>query len=588
VLQFPVDAPGYLLHLLGLVVTAGVSIAVARWVSRQSDEGAARTMVLLLRIHATMAALVAVQLLVSSAAVEELLVGTWHGLFPATAPVWLAFAIYYTGRDHWMTARVRLVLWLGGVVPFVLSVTDPVHGLMFTDWTVQTEPFTFRYAAVTPLNESFLVLTTLGILTGFALLIRLSVFSRRSSRWQSVALLAGLPVILLLAMLAYTPFAPVRNFPYGIFGSGVFGVLVAGSLYRTRLFAVAPLARDSLFDSVDDAVIVVNTDRRLVDYNARALALFPSLDGRIGRPLDDVCPVLVGSADWTPDASDHGVGESISPFVGAVRRSVDGETRSFNVTTSEISRGGRRYGYGLIVSDVTTLVEYSTELERKTERLEQFASVLSHDLRNPVSVAMGRIELEREDGDSEHLRKSREALDRIDTTIDDLLRLARNGDAVSDSAPVSLRGVAADAWETSDTGDATLSVEVDDQYRVLADRSRLRTLLENLFRNAADHGGHRVTVGRVGAGANVGPGSGFFVADDGPGIPEDERDAVFEYGYSTVDEGTGFGLAIVQSIADAHDWSLAITESSDSGARFEVTGVATSEADVGSTTEPAA
>jgi signal transduction histidine kinase len=66
---------------------------------------------------------------------------------------------------------------------------------------------------------------------------------------------------------------------------------------------------------------------------------------------------------------------------------------------------------------------------------------------------------------------------------------------------------------------------------------------------------------------------GFYVADDGPGIPPDERDDIFDAGYSTSVEGTGFGLNIVQRIADAHDWSVDVTESQSGGARFEITGV---------------
>jgi Signal transduction histidine kinase len=63
------------------------------------------------------------------------------------------------------------------------------------------------------------------------------------------------------------------------------------------------------------------------------------------------------------------------------------------------------------------------------------------------------------------------------------------------------------------------------------------------------------------------------VADTGPGIPESEREAVFEAGYSTNKEGTGFGLRIVEEVADAHDWNVAVTESKQGGTRFEITGV---------------
>jgi signal transduction histidine kinase len=125
---------------------------------------------------------------------------------------------------------------------------------------------------------------------------------------------------------------------------------------------------------------------------------------------------------------------------------------------------------------------------------------------------------------------------------------------------------------------------------VEGDPDRLLHVFENLFRNAVEHGGPDVTV-RVGpisrpafeAGKNVG--SGFFVADDGPGIPEERRETVFEAGHTTHSEGTGLGLSIVEQFVEAHGWSIRVTESADGGARFEVTGVpgvdAPTEAPVG-------
>ncbi len=67
--------------------------------------------------------------------------------------------------------------------------------------------------------------------------------------------------------------------------------------------------------------------------------------------------------------------------------------------------------------------------------------------------------------------------------------------------------------------------------------------------------------------------SGFYVADDGAGIPPSEREKVFRGGYSTAGRGTGLGLSIVEEIATAHGWEVAVTESADGGARFEITGV---------------
>jgi signal transduction histidine kinase len=89
-------------------------------------------------------------------------------------------------------------------------------------------------------------------------------------------------------------------------------------------------------------------------------------------------------------------------------------------------------------------------------------------------------------------------------------------------------------------------------------------VFENLMRNALDHTEQpvAVTVGELE--------DGFYIADDGNGIPEDKRDDVFEAGYTTTDDGTGFGLSIVSDIIEAHGWEVHLTESAEGGARFEI------------------
>lgn len=96
-----------------------------------------------------------------------------------------------------------------------------------------------------------------------------------------------------------------------------------------------------------------------------------------------------------------------------------------------------------------------------------------------------------------------------------------------------------------------------------ADRSPLRQLLANLFRNAVKHGGTGVTV-TVG---DLQP--GFDVEDDGPDIPPEDRQQVFNPDTSSTRDGTGLGLSIVKQIVDADDWTVRTTDATDGGARFE-------------------
>ncbi|SFR37003.1 PAS domain-containing sensor histidine kinase [Halogeometricum limi] len=209
-----------------------------------------------------------------------------------------------------------------------------------------------------------------------------------------------------------------------------------------------------------------------------------------------------------------------------------------------------------------------TRRKRREEKLERFASVLSHDLRNPLNAAMAQLTLLREvEGcDSEYVDTLEELTDRMAEIIDDVLTLAREGQYVTDPEAFSLPEVVGEAWNTAGTPEATLVV--DDELGVVeGDRPRVGRLLENLFNNAIRHAGDDVVVEvrRL-------P-DGFAVCDDGPGIPPDERDDVFDYGYSTNTDGTGFGLNIVAEIADAHNWDVVVGESDAGGACFEITGL---------------
>jgi PAS domain S-box-containing protein len=218
-----------------------------------------------------------------------------------------------------------------------------------------------------------------------------------------------------------------------------------------------------------------------------------------------------------------------------------------------------------VTHDITRRKEYEQALESQNERLEEFARVVSHDLRNPLNIAEGRVTLAREECESEHLADALDALDRSQTLIDDLLTLAREGDELGDLEAVPLAELVADCWEIVETADARLVTDTERTIR--ADRSRLRQLLENLIRNAVEHADESVTV-------TVGDlDDGFYVADDGPGVREGDREQVFEPGYSTAEDGTGFGLNIVEEIADAHGWTIELGESKSGGARFEITGV---------------
>jgi PAS domain S-box-containing protein len=204
-------------------------------------------------------------------------------------------------------------------------------------------------------------------------------------------------------------------------------------------------------------------------------------------------------------------------------------------------------------------------LERQLEQFDHFGSVLSHDFRTPLQIARGRLELARDTGDAEHLDAAVDSLDRLDELVGELADVMREGELVCSVEATDLAGPLRSVWTALNTGDATLVV--DGTCRIRADRDALKRFAENLFVNALEHGGDDVTV-------TVGTfDGGFYVEDDGPGLPEDERSRAFEAGYSTKSNGSGFGLASAKQLAVAHGWDIAATDGTAGGARFEITDV---------------
>ena len=222
------------------------------------------------------------------------------------------------------------------------------------------------------------------------------------------------------------------------------------------------------------------------------------------------------------------------------------------------------------LTSALTRVEQRQQVETQNERLDESASVLSHDLRNPLNIAEVRLELAQGEIDSEHFAPIERSHTRMRSLIESLLTLARNGDDIEELESVDLDSFAENCWRNVDTQQATLETTTD--QTVQADRSQLKQLVENLVRNAVEHGDREVTI-TIGALDN-----GFYVEDDGPGIPPDARDEIFDLGYSTADNGTGLGLSIVKRVADAHGWEMTVTDGADGGARFEITGVTTDTA----------
>ncbi|MFC6977172.1 PAS domain S-box protein [Halomicroarcula sp. GCM10025709] len=325
---------------------------------------------------------------------------------------------------------------------------------------------------------------------------------------------------------------------------------------------------EALLNNVEDAIFLINVEKREESVRFEFERLSPSYERQTGITTEDVQgqtprDVFGEEQGAELEANYHrcvNVGEPIS-YQEALR--VDEGARFWQTKLAPVVNDGEITRLIGITRNVTERVERERQLRQQNARLEEFASVVSHDLRNPLNVAQGRATLLDEQVESDHLKPLVRALDRMEAIVEDTLTLARQGDTISETESVSLTDLVGKCWGTVDTEDA--NIEIVDEMTFEGDPDRLRHVFENLFRNAVEHGGSDVTV-RVGCHDE----QGIYVEDDGSGIPVEKRDEVFEPGHSSARGGTGFGLTIVKRIVEAHGWELSITDGTDGGARFEI------------------
>ncbi|WP_415379105.1 histidine kinase N-terminal 7TM domain-containing protein [Halosimplex sp. TS25] len=568
-------------YLWLVAVSTVVAAAVAVWLWDDDDDGNApgRLFAWVAALYALTGVFVLGELLATSRELSVALFGAHSATATLVPLAWFLFALAYTGNLRRLSRAAFAAVGGVYVVYAALQVTNPYHRLVWSGYEVTAAPFPHVTAEPATVAFVFFLPQTLVYYGVLGLLGAYLLFGSGVRRTQTAALFVGY----------LSSFVVLNTWFFGVLPGPLDGALVVGStwslalaswaVFRHQLFDLAPLARETVLEILDDAVVVVDSDRRLLDYNRSAAESFPALVGHEGAPIDAVIPRLVATegdrrgdggsvADGGTDdagATDGagttsqvtgGAGDRVGPgpFASSFTWFDAESVREFDVTASPLTIRGAVEGHTLVLRDVTERRQHVRDLEQQTTQLEQFASTLSHDLRNPLNVAHGRVQIAREADDDEHLTKASEALERMDQIIQDTLTLAREGETIEERERVDLAVVARDAWETTETGDATLEIDPGVETRVYADATRLQSVFENLYRNAVEHGGPSVTV-TVGRTAD-----GFFVADDGPGVLPDERDRVFEYAYSTAEDGTGLGLAIVDAIARAHGWDVAMID----------------------------
>ena len=493
----------------------------------------------------------------------------------------LAFALEYTGRTEILRSKLFAGIVGLQVLHTLVVATNPIHGIAWSNYRI--EPV-FGAATVTYTHQPWLFVNAAGFILMIAvasILLADTVFSYGPLYRTQAAAIAispifpGFPFLLWLAEVGATP--PLNLTPL------LFPVHLAFDMYAffsRDMFDMVPAARRiadrAAIDNLGTAVVIVDSGDRIIECNdeaARVLGL--STDATLGGRLADHAPDI----DLT--ASD-----------GGIARTIDGERRQYTVTTSSLTdAGGTAVGTTIVLQDITTE-------RRREQRLAVLNRVLRHNLRNDLNVVQGYLDIATDRVDDD-LRGMLEIAARKTGGVIELGEKARSieqamGDDSGGPSTVAVRDLLETIREDLTAAHpGTIQIEVPADLSIRANASVMQVVFENLLENGLEHGRGRTDAGvtsegaasgsgsdgmdrRTGAGgADADAGSGdsaevdagddvdgpivivrmadrgadhltFEVIDDGPGIPEHEREILDTTEETALEHGSGLGLWIVK------------------------------------------
>ena len=471
------------------------------------------------------------------------------GLLPGFATVfaWLYFCSAYTGRSYHRTPTYRrlAVLLYGAVV--AVKLTNPLHGLYFTA-SFATSPF--PYLVIDQGTLHWLVTGLAYVLSGigfYMLLDLLTDVEYDTTGLGFLFLLTGLPVVLDLLAYVRPGLLEVNYEPLGV------AVFAVGVVYVTEqaFLAVSQLGRHQLVDGLEEVVLFLDGEGRLLDFNDTARRQLPGVAAAVDEPVTAVLPALSD-----PAAAD-----------GALVTVEGGEPAHYLVRATPLTAGESTLGWSLVLADVTEVEHQRQELRRQHEQLDGFAAAVAHELRNSLGILIGRLELleNRVDGaTAELVAESHDTTRRMERVVDDLATLARFSKTVTDPPAVRFEDAVRNAWTDAGRAAEGLTLTVEGEGQLLVDRQRLAELVHNVCRIARRTDATEVVFALEEATVTV--------TTDGDSVAGEDRSAVFDYGSAVPDARTGMLFANVRAMARALGWSVALG-GYDAGIRLRIRGV---------------
>ena len=506
----------------------------------------------------------------------------------AAPPLWLLFSARYA-QANWIDSRlVRRLIWIIPALTVLAAATNEWHRLVWP--SVHLEP-----GGRTIYEHGWWFWIAAGyayvlMLAGTALLINALRRSPPTYRGQWLVLI-GAAVVPLAGNVLYLAGLTPPGFDATPVAFTVSGLLFTHGLYRSYLFDLVPVARDTVIDSMSDAVVVLDGSRRVLDMNAAAKALAGDSPRWLGQPVGTLIPLLRPlRIDAVADSS------TTVAYQYSAR-----DTRYYDVRVIRVRSRHAAGAWVVLARDVSdrlrveaerAALEARVQEQEKRESLSVLAGGLAHDFNNLLTGIVGNADLlslqippssEMGSNVGAILLGAQRAADLVDKM------LAYAGERHGSIERIDLDAVVRDTIDLLRASAARhCAVRYEGTPTVIdADPTQVRQVAMNLIINAADAvddgtGELLVTTGtetltrtelaEAQCAVEAIPGEFAFleVRDNGDGMDEAMIGRIFEPFYTTKPTGHGLGLAAVQGIIHGHRGALRVESAPGKGACFRV------------------
>lgn len=516
------------------------------------------------------------------------------------APLWLLFTAEYA-RVGWFDASSgrkailrRRYLWAVPIVTIVLAATNEWHHAVWSSVAL-----TGAGRAAYSYGPWFWIAAVYNyalLFTGSALVLRALRSSPGPIRTQFIALLVAtlVPWVINLLYLTHVVDFGIDPTPLGF---ALSGVMFGWAVYRSYLFDLIPVARDIVIDSLSDAMIVIDSTRRILDLNASARQLArrkgtisSSKANWIGRDVDDLFPLL------------RGVPLQPTTLVEMSRTLTnEGEPAAFDIQLLPVHARGRGLDvWVVLLRDISDqrraaadreAIQARLQEQQRRESLSILAGGLAHDFNNLLTGIVGNADLlSLRVPPSSTMGESVGAILLGAQRAADLVSkmLAYAGERHGSLAQIDVDALTRDLLDLLRASAARHCAISYEGERVLidADPTQFRQVAMNLIINAAEavgDSGHisirtgretlstvDLTTMRVGQESVPGEYAFLEVRDDGVGMDAATMRRIFQPFFTTKIAGHGLGLAAVQGIVLGHHGALRVESKAGKGTCFRV------------------